>query len=380
MITNKIYDISAKPTPETLSLPQHQELNVLALALATPTMMCVGDIEKSQEIKKILASKGIDVKVCTYIRDLKKKIKGDELGIIYVSPLKRSEILSVHRNIRQDRKFKNLPFFAVVPDYLSSRKERQFYKLGIRMIFEWPQDKKAFGEMISKSLFEGTRKVKSDDTDISLKKAAWNRLKAQYGTLMPKIKIDVYNGVIMARGKVSSLAQKNRLSKRLKAIPGTSGVIDVSVEIETQPIPSKIKRKVETALIASDDIPDKTLRVNFNKTNSTVEIEGSAPSHKVIEHATKRLEKIGGIKRVVSRAIISPRIHEQDLKLAKQAQRIANKLSLGRSKVQIVVKVCQQNATLKGLTNDEMILSQIEQKISELPGIRHIDNQAITTQ
>lgn len=214
------------------SLP-HQAFHLMAKKTTQPSVILVGDPHRSGEISKQLAQTGVRVKKAKYLKNIDQMSDGEELGIIYVHPLKRGDIVTSHKRLRSKRRFKNTSFFAVVPGWADDRSERQLYAEGIQMVFEWPREKQKFSELFYCAVFSGLDKVRSQDLDKSLEKAVGNRLTGVYGYFAPEVDIDVYRGVVMLDGQVPNPEASRRLVRVVKQTPGVKGVVDASLEVQT---------------------------------------------------------------------------------------------------------------------------------------------------
>lgn len=359
--------------PKTKSRPNKMK----RLAMVTsPSIIVVGDSLRVNEVCSELKSLDFTIKKASFIKDIKEMANGSELGIIYVSPLKRSEILSVHKNLRKQAKFKGLPFFAVVPNWVSARKERQMYKEGVRMIFEWPKEKKAFRHLISTSLLTGLRKVKSDDPDTSLDRAIENRMRGEFGHFSPNFQTFVYNGIVMLRGEVNSAAKKRSLVGKIKKIPGVRGVVDASLEvIQKKMNPDSLKRTADKLLKNSKGIQERTLDVLIRPADQKLILTGTASEKRRIDQAKGILENLHGVKKVESRVIISPTIHKKDIALTKRAQRVVRKLNVNKPTTPITVKVASGVALLRGRARNVIEAKHLAKLVKSLDGIVRVKNQ-----
>ncbi len=337
-------------------------------------VLALGDERLMGKIKSDLGETGIEVMCFKTAKSLKEKATGREHAVIYCAPLVRSEILSIHKGLRTKPKLQEMSFFAIVPNWVNAVKEREMYKRGIRMVFEWPRERRTFSSTFASALETETLKVRSRDSDASLRKAILNRMMSQFGEFNPELEIEVYNGIAIVRGAVQSLGEKNRLSKFIKVIPGVRGVVDSSLHVGQDQLPGFIRTRANQLLDEIDGVPGETLMVRMGPEDQNLTIVGTAASLQTLNLAKRKLTMFKGVKAVETDVDISPRQHARDLALAKKAQRVVNKLTIGSPDV-AKVKVLRGEAFLKGDVINDITASQIENTIREMSGIKAVVNR-----
>ncbi len=337
-------------------------------------VLALGDPKITRLVNQDLQSFGLEVQTFSTAKELKAKATGFEDAVVYCAPLVRSEILSIHKGLRKNSKLRNLAFFAIVPNWVNSFKEREMYKRGIRMIFEWPRERETFSSTFAAALEGEILRVRSDDSDTSLRKAVINRLMSEFGEFNPKLDLSVYNGIVIVRGAVKSVGEQTRLSKFLNRIPGVRGVVDGSVHVSEDRLPGFVSTRANQLLDEIEGIPEKTLMVRVSPDEQTLTIVGTAASLKTLEKAKRKMSLFKGVKLVQSEVEVSPHLHSRDLALAKKAQRVVNKITLG-SPNSTEVKVLRGEAFVKGEVFSRIESSQVESAIRKLPGIKAVVNR-----
>lgn len=339
-------------------------------------VLILGDPKTTEEVSNSLRSEGINTESFKTVKSLKLSLNGREEAIIYCAPLVRSEILSVHRNFTKKVKSTEVSFFAVVPSWLNSSKERDMYKMGIRMIFEWPREKSEFAHLFSEALRAKTIGVHSADADQALRKAILNRILSHYGSFFSDLDICVYNGIVMARGSVDSLGRKNELSQFIKSIPGVRGFIGRSlyVGVDEESGSPKLSGRSNQLLSDMKDVPDSTLRVEVDDASHTLKLKGTAPDKDTIKRVKEHLSLFKGVQDVQSDVQVAPDQYDRDLTLAKRSQRVINKITVG-SPLSVKVKVLKGKAFLKGEVISGIQRSQITHAIASLKGIKSVIDQ-----
>ena len=346
--------------------------------LSKPTMIIVGNPISAQDVALELSSAGIKTKRVSYIKDLKAKAKGTEAGVIYVAPLKRSEILSVHERLRTQSKFKNMPFFAVVPSWVTGQKERQMYKAGIRMIFEWPKERESFTDLISTAALVGVDKVRDQDSDNALKKAISNRMSAEYGHFQPNFNATVYRSIVLLRGELSTAKQKKELVRKIRKIPGVRGVIDHSLGVVEAKIDLiDLKKRANAILEQTKGVTDKTMEVLVKPRTQHLVLTGTASSKEQVSEVKRRLEKIYGVSHVEDLVIVSAEDHRRDLKLARKAQSLVRR-EVSQTRNQIKVKIISGKAILKGNAYEKDQIQDLKSMIKDIPGVDGIRTSDIS--
>ena len=199
----------------------------------TPTLILVGSPTRSSEVAMSLESMGLNIVKVQYAKEMLQALDSSVVGVVYVLPLQRSHVLSVHKNIKKQAKARGFDFFAVSPAWVTARTEREMYRIGIKMVFDWSREKQTFDNLMSQALTTPLKKVASKDVDRSLKKALENRLRtSSLSALKRSLDISVYHGIALLRGQVESLQERRQLSKLLSHTPGVRGVVDQSVRVK----------------------------------------------------------------------------------------------------------------------------------------------------
>lgn len=199
----------------------------------TPTLILVGSPTRSSEVAVSLATMGLNIVKVQYAKEMLQALDDSVVGVVYVLPLQRSHVLSVHKNIKKQAKVHGFDFFAISPAWVTARTEREMYRIGIKMVFDWSREKKTFETLMSQALTTDLKKVASSDIDKSLKKALENRLRtSSLSALKRSLDITVYHGIALLRGQVESLQVRRQLSRLLIHTPGVRGVVDRSLRVK----------------------------------------------------------------------------------------------------------------------------------------------------
>jgi osmotically-inducible protein OsmY len=335
---------------------------------AKDTIHILGNERLARGLQKSLSEIGFQSVFFSTVKNLRAHTTGREAGIIYCSPLKRSEILSVHHGLMKSTKFRNIPFFAAIPHWLSTEKQRSLYKAGIRALFEWPKETETFKQLFNSLLKLDIQDSVTKDSDEALRQAIETRYLAKTGSVDPRIEVAVYCGIVLLRGNVDSIGEKTELSQFVSKIPGVRGVVDQSVYVGNDMLPGLIRKKARKTLKTSETLPDRTLDVEVSPDEKTLTLVGSTASMNTANKAVNKLERFKGVAEVINRVHISPHSHSRDLALAKTAQRVIDKLSMG-SPYPITVKIINRVAHIHGQATNEVMLHQIERAVRNIDGI-----------
>ncbi len=351
-----------EPVPAPKVIPQRHKIQI------------IGDPKLAETISEELNGLGVTTTVFTKVKDLKSHTRGDEDGIIFCSPLVRSEVMSVFKGLQRYARFQGMTYFAIVPDWLNSDKERKMYKRGIHMIFEWPREQDTFKDLFQSVLDLNDVHVKADDSDKALENAINTRLQAYNQAIDPLIDISVYNGIAIVRGNLSSQGEKKELVSFINATPGVRGVVDQSLYVGANLLPGVVKKRAQTVLRDSDSIPDETLDVKVSPDEHVITLLGTTASVQTAERAVSQLEMFKGVRRVENRVNVSPSRHARDLNLAHRGQNILNKINLG-SPQKVRLKVVNGDAYIRGQVSSSILLHQMEHAIRKLDGVQAVYNQ-----
>lgn len=334
----------------------------------------LGNRKSTEEISHTLKSLGYKPVIFSTVKALRAHTSGREGGIIYCAPLNRSQILSVHTNLTKTLRFRDMNFFAVVPEWMNSSTEREMYKQGIPVVFEWPREAATFSKLFQDIMTLDPSMPRMEDTDKALEAAISTRLRAHAQKINPHLEISVYNGIVIARGNMKSIREKKTIVKQLKNTPGVRGVIDQSLFVGADILPGLVKKKANRCLRNEETIPDSTLEASVNPDESKITLSGSAASLKTTESAVRLLESFKGVEKVENRVNISPQTHARDLRLAKRCQNLVKKINIG-SPHQVRVKIINGRAILKGATSSSILFHQMENAVRNMDGIKGVDNQ-----
>lgn len=341
-----------------------------------PRLALVGDSVNSNEVAAFAKRLGIKVDKYNYIKDLKQGYTGQEFGVMYVMPMQRGEILSLHRNLKKDSRFSEAPCFAVTPDWVSSSRERKMYGEGIRMIFEWPKDKGTFSDLLTALATVGAKKVKNKNEDKSLETAIGNRLKLKFGQAASHVGLPCYNGIAMLDGWVPSIRLKKQVIKAVKNTPGVRGVVAVSLKVKVDVATDRaLKLRARKALGTIDELgKNETIRVEVR--DGKLIVYGNIPSKNLHRQILEVAESVDGIRDIEDFLIVSKAHFSKDRGVAQRATRIMKKASLSGSK-DIRVKVVNGMASLQGVVGHPMDKEHLESVLKTLVGVRRIDNKLI---
>jgi osmotically-inducible protein OsmY len=337
-------------------------------------VVALGDPKLCRQVTDSLQTFGIEVQSFSTAKAVKKEITGSEQALVYCGPLVRSEILSVHKNLSNKARVRNLTCFAIVPNWMNDQREREMYRQGIRMVFEWPREKEVFSSTMSQALQLGMLRVQSEDSDRSLHRAVVNRLHSQFGSVFDSLDISVYHGIVMARGPMASIGEKRRLSEFLSAIPGVRGVVDQSLYVESREVDQPIQNQAQRRLQEISGATDETLLLQVDPGQQQLTVKGTASDPRSVDKIKRSLGTVSGVKDVASEVKVSPRRHHLDQALAKKAQRIVNKLSRSPASC-MKVTVVEGRAVLTGTVMSPLLASQIENAVGHLPGVVDVDSQ-----
>jgi osmotically-inducible protein OsmY len=340
-----------------------------------PSLVLVGSSMRVNDVATQLKPLGLKIIKVQYVKDMMRAIDPSVVGVIYVMPLKKSHVVSVHKNVMKQKRMRNFDFFAIAPNWVTARTERELYKVGIKMVFDWAKEKSSFETLFSKALNASLSTVRSNDTDTSLQHAISNRLKTSLGR-RPQINVVVYHGIAMLRGEVETLQQKRKILKIMRRVPGLRGVVDQSLRVkhsseERQQVIQRANRKMRN----SYGVNHQTLDVSYDKKENAFVLSGTVNSRRELKDVLHDLESLHGVHRIINRAQVAPRRQKKDKFLAKRAMRAVKQLSLSQEN-QVQIKVQQGEALIKGRVHSTMELEHLTQMIQSMDGIHSVKTQA----
>lgn len=339
----------------------------------------LGSSQMARDVETELDRLGFNSIIFDTVKDLRAHTTGREGGIVFCSPLKRSEITSVFRNLQKVSRFRGMKFIALVPEWMNSSTERNMYKEGIQLVFEWPREREIFQDLFKSIIGLEDIDVHDDDSDHALLKAVKTRMLAKDHSIDPKVSLSVYNGIVIARGNIESVGAKRQWVDFIKTIPGVRGVVDKSLFVGSEILPGLVKTKAINVIEEMDILPEQTLDVQVSPDEKTLTLIGSTASLNTAEKAIRQLEKFKGVQRVENRVNVSPFQHARDLNLAKRGQHILNKISLGSPHL-ATLKVINGHAYIKGTASSAIQMHQMEQAMRKVDGIKSITNQLLIDQ
>lgn len=334
----------------------------------------LGNNALAAELKQELSATGHKVMSFPFVSRLMNEANGQESAIIYCAPLQRSEILSVHKNLSKKTKFKHTPFFAVVPSYVSNFHEREMYRRGISMIFEWPRDKKSFQDQLVKAIQRVDSSKENTDTDSALTKAIHLKLETFLDGILGSLGVEVYNGIAMLSGTVKTMDKKLKITSMVKKIPGVRGVVDRSLKVGTNLEPEVIEAQAEGLIAAMEGVPEETLDIKVTDGGTIMELRGTVSSHITLSRVNRRLRAFKDIPQFENSVEVNPRKAAEDLRAAKEAQRMADVMSLGNPG-KLHVKVINGIAIVTGAAPNNTMERQITKSIKNIDGIKKVNSQ-----
>lgn len=354
---------------------QNSNQALLNEPMMTPKVILVGPSMRVNEVAAELKSSGLEVIRTNFVKEMKEAVDFSVAAVIYVMPLKRSHVLSVHKNVQRQKEFRRIPFFVIAPHWTSDRSEREMYKLGIRMIFEWPREKKSFSELFLSALTSPLAPIRSEDTDESLKGAIENRILTEFGGFRPPLNVVVYRGIALLRGQVGSLQLKKNLVKTVKSIPGVRGLVDQSLRVARSPLPAlNVKQEANRMLRDSYGFESRTLEVEVDDKTGCLILRGTVAGSRKVREVIARLEQMHGITRIIDQTEVSEKVHRKDRVLAKRAERLVKKTSLS-PRTHVRVKVLMGEVLLKGSVGNRIEKSHITQALRTLDGVKSVEDK-----
>jgi osmotically-inducible protein OsmY len=89
------------------------------------------------------------------------------------------------------------------------------------------------------------------------------------------VKVTVENGVLTLSGQVRWQFERNAAEDAVRALYGVVDVVD-NIKLKTQPQPSDIKSRIESALKRSAELDSNSIRVSVS--DGTVTLDGTVDS------------------------------------------------------------------------------------------------------
>jgi osmotically-inducible protein OsmY len=121
-----------------------------------------------------------------------------------------------------------------------------------------------------------------------------------WDAMVPKdsVKVTVQNGVVTLSGQVSWQFERNAAEKAVRTLYGVVDVVD-NIKLKTQPQPTDVKSRIESALKRNAELDSKSIRVSVS--DGTVTLEGTVDTWAARDTAEDAAWSAPGVRTVLDR-------------------------------------------------------------------------------
>jgi osmotically-inducible protein OsmY len=350
--------------------PRKKERSDTVAGDGRPTILLVGDAERSKRVKKRLKDLRIELQTLGWNGDAILSVDDSVAAAIIVEPLTGITTRTAVRFLRRSNHTKDTAIMVLVAGKSTGVMARALYETGATAVFEWPSEASTLSRVMAERLGIVLARGKSTRSDVALARTVRAYLRA-LDRGAGRVKTEVAKGVAYLRGPVTTYWRKEQIEEAVRLVPGVKAVAARGVYVEPSGLSDRqIKGSIKSVLDATSSTDTSGLIASVS--SGAVLLTGTAESRAEAARIASLVSHVNGVRSIDNRVVVETDRKASASSAVRRLRKIAANIA---PRAKLDIQVFAGAAVLNGRVGDAQTRWRIERAVFEDDAVDRVINK-----